>query len=54
MEGLNKDLYSLMLDKAEGETAYKKVQSVKRNDYDILYQWFREVSGAGPQNRPDG
>ena len=50
-EDLNRDLYALILDKAEGDAAYKKVQSVKRNQgikgFTILYKWFTEVSGMG-------
>jgi hypothetical protein len=51
VEKLDAELYAIILDKAEGETAYKKVQSVKRNEgikgYAILYRWFTEISGMG-------
>ena len=44
-------MYAVLLDKAEGDVAYKKVQSVARGEgllaYAKMYTWFTEVSGMG-------
>ncbi len=50
VEKLDRDLYALILDRAEGDIAYKEVQSIKWNegpkDYVILYRWFAKISGT--------
>ena len=47
---LSKDLYKVLIDKAEGE-AYDKIKMVQPGDgmkaYGVLYRWFTEVSGLG-------
>ena len=47
----NSDIYAVILEKADGDMAYKKVQSVARGEglkgYVVLYKWFTEVSGMG-------
>ena len=50
-EEVNEALYAVLLDKAEADVAYKKVQSVARGEgllaYAKMYTWFTEVSGMG-------
>ena len=47
---LNQELYSIIIDKAEGE-AYDKVKNLKTGEgfqaYMILYKWFTDISGMG-------
>ena len=51
VDDLNRDLYSLILEKAEGDVVYKKVQGVKTDQgirgYAVLYRWYTEISGMG-------
>ena len=50
MEGASRDIWKVLIDKAEAE-AYDKIKTISQGEglkaYAVIYRWFTDVSGLG-------